>query len=374
MPTRRSERRNQPRPPAVARVLERVTATARKHGMFEAGHTVLVACSGGPDSTCLLHSLHALRRLFRIRVEAFHFDHGLRPDSAADAAYVRRQADRLGVPILFREAVDRPRKGQSVEAWARLARYAALTQAAADQGAHAIALGHTADDQAETVLLGLFRGGGLESLAGMPAVGSIPPLGFPAVRPLLEVSRAETVAFCRALRLRPLQDPMNRDPRFLRNLIRHEVLPFLEQRLDRNLKATLARTADVIRSDAEYLEGWADDIARVIVQVDESEIRVAAEALGELPGPLAARVVRRALRLAAAAGGEWDSDVSASHIGAVIDLAHGRPGRSVDLPGALKARRDREYVRVSRASPEVAAPARRARAGRRRGASPRAGG
>ena len=144
MPTRRSERRNQPRPPAVARVLERVTATARKHGMFEAGHTVLVACSGGPDSTCLLHSLHALRRLFRIRVEAFHFDHGLRPDSAADAAYVRRQADRLGVPIVFREAVDRPRKGQSVEAWARLARYAALTQAAADQGAHAIALGHTA--------------------------------------------------------------------------------------------------------------------------------------------------------------------------------------------------------------------------------------
>ena len=373
MPSRRTERRSEARPPAVARVLERVTATVRKHEMFEPGQTVMVACSGGPDSTCLLHSLHSLRRLFRIGVVAFHFDHRLRPDSADDSAYVRRQAERLGMPTAFREAVDRPRRGQSVEAWARMARYAALTQAAADMGAHVAALGHTADDQAETVLLGLFRGGGLESLAGMPALGSIPPLGFPAARPLLEASRAETVAFCRALRLRPRQDPMNRDPRFLRNRIRHEVLPFLEKRLDRNVRATLARTADVIRADAEYLEGWADGLARGIVRVDESEIRIAAEALDELPAPLAARVVRGALRLAAAAGGEWDADVSTSHIGAVVDLAHGRPGRSVDLPGPLKARRDREYVRLSRASPEVAEPARRARAGRRRGASPRAG-
>jgi tRNA(Ile)-lysidine synthase len=374
MPSRRTGRRTEPRPPEVARVLERVTATARKHGMFEPGQTVLVACSGGPDSTCLLHSLHALRRLFRIGVVAFHFDHGLRPDSSREAAYVRRQAERLGVPVVFRQAVDRPRKGQSVEAWARMARYAALTQAAADEGAHVAALGHTADDQAETVLLGLFRGGGLESLAGMAPVRSIPPLGFPAVRPLLEASRAETVAFCRALRLRPVQDPTNRDPRFLRNRIRHEVLPFLEKRLDRNVRATLARTAEVIRADAEYLESWADGIARGIVKVDESEIRIVAEALETLPEPVATRVVRGALRLAAAAGGEWDSDVSASHIRSVINLAHGRPGRTIDLPGPLKARRDREYVRVSRASPEVAAPARRARAGRRRGASPRAGG
>jgi tRNA(Ile)-lysidine synthase len=357
----------------VARVLERITVTARKHGMFEPGQTVLVACSGGPDSTCLLHALHALRRLLRIGLVAFHFDHGLRPDSAGDADYVRRQADRLGVPVALREAVDRPRKGQSVEAWSRMARYAALTQAAADTRANVASLGHTADDQAETVLLGLFRGGGLDSLAGMPPVGTIPPLGFPAVRPLLEVSRSETVAFCRALRLRPLQDPMNRDPRFLRNRIRHEVLPFLEQGLDRGVKATLARTAEVIRADADLLDSWADEVAHGIVMVDESEFRLVAEALEELPEPIAARVVRRALRLAAAAGGEWESDVSASHIRSVVDLARGRPGRAVDLPGALKATREREYVRVSRASPEVAEPARRTRAGRRRGASPRAG-
>jgi tRNA(Ile)-lysidine synthase len=371
MPSRRTDRRAEARPPAVARVLERVTFTARKHAMFEPGQTVIVACSGGPDSTCLLHSLARLGRLFRIGVVAFHFDHRLRPDSADDADYVRRQAERLGLAVALGEAVDHPRKGQSIEAWARMARYGALTQAALDKGAEVAALGHTTDDQAETVLLGLFRGGGMDALAGMPPVGSIPPLGFPAVRPLLDTSRAEVLAFCRALRLRPRQDPMNRDPRFLRNRIRHDVLPLLEKRLDRNVTATLARTAEVIRADADYFESWADEVARGIVTSEESEIRILAEALQELPEPLAARVVRRALRLMAAAAGEWSSDVAASHVRAVLDLARGRPGRVADLPAPLKARRDREYVRLSRASPEAAEPARRSRAGRRRGASPR---
>jgi len=351
--------------------LERVSATARKHGMFEPGQLVLVSCSGGPDSTCLLHALHRLRRLFRIRLVAFHFDHRLRPDSAEDAEYVRRQAGRLGVPAVVREAADRPAKGQSVEAWARLARYGALTQAAVDEGAQVAALGHTVDDQAETVLLALVRGGGLDALAGMPAVGSVPPLGFPAVRPLLETTRDEVEAFCRALRLRPREDPMNRDPRFLRARIRHEVLPLLEERLDRGVRGALARTAELIRADAEYVDAVADAAARRAVAVDETEIRLDVRALADLPDPIATRVVHGALRLAAATVGEWASDVASVHVRAVLDLARGRPGRTADLPAPLKARREREYVRLSRASPEVAEPARRARAGRRPGASPR---
>ncbi|HEV8571673.1 MAG TPA: tRNA lysidine(34) synthetase TilS [Actinomycetota bacterium] len=369
-----AKRRSEPRPPAVARVLERVTSTARAHGMFAPGQLVLVACSGGPDSTCLLHAIQRLRRLLRIRLVVFHFDHRLRPDSAEDALYVLRQAERLGVPFVLREAADGPAKGQSVEAWARLARYGALTQAAADEGAHVAAVGHTADDQAETILLALVRGGGLEALAGMPAVGSVPPLGFPAVRPLIETTREEVEAFCRALRLRPREDPMNRDPRFLRARIRHELLPLLEERLGRGVRSALARTAELIRADAEHLDALADAASRGIVTVGESEIRLHVGALAALPEPIAARVVHRALRLAAAAGGEWSSDAATAHVRAVLDLARGRPGRKVDLPTHLKARRDGEYVRLSRASPEVAEPARRARAGRRRGASPRGGG
>jgi len=106
------------RPPAVARVLERVTATVRRHGLVAPGETVLVSVSGGPDSTCLLEALWRLRRLLRIRLAVFHFDHRLREGSAADAAYVRRASARLGVPFHLVEAVSSPARGASVEAWA----------------------------------------------------------------------------------------------------------------------------------------------------------------------------------------------------------------------------------------------------------------
>ena len=349
---RRSGARALPRPPAVARVLERVAAAARAHGMFEPGELVLVACSGGPDSLCLLHALVRLRRLLRIRVAVFHFDHRLRPDSGGDAAYVERQASRLGLPFVPGAAADRPAPGQSVEAWARLARYGALTSAAADAGADRAALGHTLDDQAETVLLGLVRGGGLDAVAGMHPVATVPPLGFPAVRPLLEVSRAETEAFCRSLRLRPRLDPMNRDPRFLRVRLRREVLPLLEDRLDRGVRGTLARTAEHVRADAAFLDRLASDAASGLTQVGDREIRLHAAALAALPSPLATRVVRQALRLAAAMGGEWEPEPGQAHVLGVLDLASGRPGRRLDLPGALLAVRSKGYVSISHSSPE----------------------
>jgi tRNA(Ile)-lysidine synthase len=342
-----------PRGPApVARVLQQVTATARRHAMFEPGDVVLVACSGGPDSICLLHCLHRLRRLLRIRLAVFHFDHRLRPGSSADARYVARQAERLGLPFHLREAHDAPHDGQSPEAWARLARYAALHSAAGDGGANRAALGHTLDDQAETVLLGLLRGGGLDAVAGMPPVGSLPPLGFPAARPLIETSREETEAFCRSLRLRPRRDPMNADRRYLRPRMRHDVLPLLEERVDRGVRATLARTAENVRADAGYLDSVASSAAREVTSVGEDEVRLGADALAELPEPIAARVVRQALRVAAASGGEWWADVRAAHVRAILELARRRGGRAVDLPGGLLAARTKEYVRISRASPE----------------------
>jgi tRNA(Ile)-lysidine synthase len=336
------------RPPAVARVLERVTATARRHEMFEAGRRVLVACSGGPDSVCLLESLHRLRRLLRIRLAVFHFDHGLHPESASHAAYVRRQAGRLRLPFLLRRADTRPARGESVEAWARYARYAALTQAAGEVEADLAATAHTGDDQAETVLLGLVRGGGLEALSGIDPVGSVPPLGFRVVRPLLDTSREEVEAFCRALGLRPREDPTNRDPRFLRNRIRHRVLPEMERRLDRGIRATLARTAEHVRADAAYLQALASGWAKELVSVDEAEVRIDAAGLSRLVEPLASRVARDALRLASALAGRSEGDVEASHVRAVLDLAAGRPGRAVDLPGRLLAERTRGYVRLTR--------------------------
>jgi tRNA(Ile)-lysidine synthase len=336
------------RPPAVARVLERVTKTAREHEMFRPGDLVLVSCSGGPDSVCLLYSLWHLRRLFKIRLAVFHFDHKLRPDSAKDAAYVRRLAERLRIPFHLGTAEDEPKKGRSVEAWATVARRNASVQVRNDIGAWANAEGHTLDDQAETVLLNLIRGSGLEGLTGIDP-GRRPHSRL--VQPLIDVERAEVEAFCRALHLRPRRDPMNEDRRYLRAAIRHEVLPVLERGTGRGVMGSIARTAELLRRDRDELFAAT---SRAYVDVVEgergSDVRIDVSKLRELSDPVASRVIRLAAYNLLST--DWAAPWTKDAIEAVLDLARGRPGRQRDLPGGLKAVRQKEYVRVSRASPE----------------------
>jgi tRNA(Ile)-lysidine synthase len=326
------------RPPSVARVLERVTATVRAHEMFVPGDVVLVAVSGGPDSACLLASLHALRRLFRIRLEVFHYDHALRRGSDADATYVRRLAGRLGLAFHLVVADARPRAGESVEAWARGVRLRAQHAVALDVGARRIAEGHTVDDQAETVLLALIRGGGLSSLTGIrPVLGS-------EVQPMLDVTRAEVEAFCRASRMRPRIDPTNRTTRFLRNAVRIRALPAIERAVGRDVKPVIARTAAVLRADDDELRRRASEAAAELVGDAPSGIEIDATGLATLAPSIAGRVVRGAMISTGVAPTE-------DAIEAVLDLASGRPGRRRDLPDGLKAHRDRGYVLLSRTPP-----------------------
>jgi tRNA(Ile)-lysidine synthase len=323
------------RPPAVARVLERVTQTARAHELFVPGETVMVAVSGGPDSMCMLHSLHRLKRLLKIKLAVFHFDHRLRSDSAVDARYVERAAASLKLPFTMTVADSAPAKGASVEDWAHRARMRALAFAVRDGGATRAAIGHTLDDQAETVLLAVIRGGGLDAIAGLA------PSQGPYVRPLLDTTRVEVEAFCRSLRLRPRIDPTNADTRLLRNAVRHEVLPSLAEGVDRSVAATIARTADNLRVDAAYLQDLATRAFEELFEEDHDGFTLPATALASLPGALSSRVVRTALYRVGAL-------VSSDAIEAVVDLAAGRPGRSRQLSGGLAATRDREYVRVSK--------------------------
>jgi tRNA(Ile)-lysidine synthase len=325
------------KPPAVNRVLQQVTATVRHHQMFSTGGAVVAAVSGGADSLCLLHSLVRLRRLLRIGVVCFHFDHRLRRGSEEDAAYVRRQAKRLGVPFVLRAATSGPQRGESVEAWARTNRYAALLGVAEELGAEA-AVAHTADDQAETVLLALLRGGGLEAISGMK------PVTRPVVRPLIDVTRDQTVAFCGSLHLRPRQDPMNDDPRLMRAALRRSGIPALEKALGRGVRDSLVRTASLLRADADFLEDLTMTAGREVIASGDGDALLRADALATLAPPVGSRVVRLALF------GQGLVPESA-HVEAVLGLATARPGTSIDLPGALKAKREREYVRVSRPSP-----------------------
>jgi tRNA(Ile)-lysidine synthase len=336
------------RPPAVARVLERVTKTAREHEMFSPGDLVLVSCSGGPDSVCLLYSLWHLRRLFKIRLAVFHFDHKLRPDSGKDAAYVRNLAARLKLPFHLRTAEGGPKKGWSVEAWATVARGNAANDVRREIGGRATAEGHTLDDQAETVLLNLIRGSGLEGIAGIdPGHGE----DTRHIQPLLDIERSDVEAFCRALHLKPRRDPMNEDRRYLRAAIRYGVMPVLERETGRGVTRSIARTADLLRGDRDELFAAAVRALEGVVDgVRGKDVRLKVMELLELPRPVASRVIRLAAYNVLST--DWAAPWTKEAIEAILDLANGRPGRRRDLPQGLKAVREKEYVRVSRSSPE----------------------
>jgi tRNA(Ile)-lysidine synthase len=328
------------RPPAVARVLERVTATARRHEMFLPGECVLVSVSGGPDSMCLLHSLVRLRRLLRIRLEVFHFDHGMRRGSAQDAAYVARAAAALGLPAHLELADEFRDRERSPEQWAREVRRAATGRVLLETGAARVAVAHTLDDQAETVLMAAMTGSGLDGIAGIkPVVGTW-------VNPLLEVTRQEVEAFCSSLRLRPRRDPTNRDTALLRNAVRLRGLPALERAAGRDVRVPIARTASILQEDADLLKEQALPAINELVEEEPDGVTLPVSGLLALPSPVAARVVLAAILRAGAAP-------QRDHVDAVLDLARGRPGRRADLDRGLNARRDREYLHLSRTSPTV---------------------
>ncbi|MHA7280163.1 tRNA lysidine(34) synthetase TilS [Arthrobacter sp. MDT2-2] len=247
---------------------------------------VLVACSGGPDSLALAAVAAHLAQTGRCRVGAVVVDHGLQPSSAATAAAAAGTARELGLdPVeVHRVAVDR--EGMGPEAAARSARYAALDEAAERLGASAVLLGHTLDDQAEQVLLGLARGSGTRSLSGMPARRGL------YVRPFLELRRADTEAICDFYGLDPWHDPTNLDPAFARSRVRGQVLPFLEEQLGPGIASALARTARILGQDADHLEHLsAEAYAALRAEGDDGTLLLPEEGLKALPAALRQRVL-----------------------------------------------------------------------------------
>ncbi|MBA3737447.1 MAG: tRNA lysidine(34) synthetase TilS [Actinobacteria bacterium] len=328
------------RPPAVARVLERVTKTAREHEMFAPGDLVLVSCSGGPDSVCLLYSLWHLRRLFKIRLAVFHFDHKLRPDSAKDAAYVRALAARLKLPFHLRNAEDAPIKGGSVEAWGFIARSRGRSSVASEIGATKIARAQTLDDRAEWLLICLMAGAGPLGLGGPSARHDAD------VQPLFDVSREEVLAFCRALHLRPRWDPTNDDTSKLRAAIRHRILPLMDEVRRGGARKAIARTADQLRMIEPLIRREMAAARGGRSTRWDGGFRFEVDRVQGAPYEFIDRMTL------ASEFRVMGHRVTEADVEAVIDLARGRPGRRLDLSGGLKAIREKGYVRVSRSSPE----------------------
>ena len=311
--------------PAVAAV-RRAVRTALAD--LASGDLVLVALSGGPDSVALAASVAAVAPPAGLRAGAVVVDHALQPGSGEVAEKAAAWAAESGLDPSRVVRVEVSGSG-GPEAVARRARYEALARTAAETGAAAVLLAHTRDDQAETVLLGLARGSGARSLAGMAPVAGL------LRRPLLGLSRAQVRAAA-VLGGHPVwDDPHNADPRFARARVRHHALPVLEAALGPGVAAALARTAGLLRADADALDAWASD-AHAAARRDDDPAGLDTEVLAALPTAVRTRVLRRALIDAGCTAGS----LTAAHVGEVERLVTDWHGQGpVDLPGPVRVRR-----------------------------------
>ena len=296
------------------------------------GDLVLAACSGGADSLAVAAAVAFVAPRAGLRAGAVTVDHGLQPGSAERATGVAELLRTLGLDPVRNVAVTPASAGAGAgpEAAARAARYRALDAVARQVGAAAVLLGHTLDDQAETVLLGLARGSGGRSLAGMPARRGL------YRRPLLAVRRSTTCAACADLGLQPWQDPHNSDFRYARARVRHQVMPALEAALGPGVAESLARTASQLRADAECLDDLAFAESGQLRDGCSDPAGLEARWLLGLPAAIRTRVLRDAAIMAGCPHGA----LTARHVEQMDSLVTGWHGqRWIDLPGGVRARR-----------------------------------
>jgi tRNA(Ile)-lysidine synthase len=333
----------------VRRELRR--SAARLPDVFAPGTRLVVGFSGGQDSTCLLHALSHSR--LELEIIAAHVDHGLRPESAADAQRVADLAQAIGVPIeVQRVEVAAYRKnlpGWSAQQAARAARYHALAAVAQKQSAAAVLVAHTADDQAETVLMNLLRGAGLAGMAAMrmdetidlarlgPPLpersGTVRPVRVRLARPLLRVARSVTLAYCTESGLSVVEDASNQSRVYTRNRVRLDLLPALE-RFNPAVRSVLARTADLASDDLAALDAVVGELhARLASRPEPDTLEYSLGLWRAQPRALQRRLLRYGLD--ALLGGVVD--VHASPIDDALDvLRSGTPGQTYHLPYGIE--------------------------------------
>ncbi|MCE2404706.1 MAG: tRNA lysidine(34) synthetase TilS [Dehalococcoidia bacterium] len=341
--------------------VERKLRTALCRGGFTGRDVLLVvAVSGGPDSVALLHALLRLRESARVALHVAHLNHNFRGEEAEeDARFVSRLAASLGLPSTVGRAdpvaYQREAGLSSFEEAAREVRYSFLSRVAEETGAAAVVLGHTVDDHAETVLMHIIRGSGLHGLRGMEALstwrdrrGSREAVLF---RPLLEVTKAETAAYCQARGLAFRVDSGNLSPRFTRNRVRDHLLPVLRQYNPRIAEA-LQRLGHAASLEVSFVEGEVDRVWDSVVRMGRDEVVIDGEGLAALHPLVRLMVFRRAYERVAG----HTRRLRQAHLTAMDALLASRPGKTVQLPAGLSLSRGYGALHLGAAAPESPCP------------------
>jgi tRNA(Ile)-lysidine synthase len=329
-------------------LLQQVQQTIQDYQMLASGHTLLVAVSGGPDSMVLLHTLWHLREPLALKLFVAHLNHQMRPSAADDALFVDAAAHDLGIQCISK-TIDVPTYQRqhklSPEDAARQVRYAFLRATAAQLGADRIAVGHTADDQAETVLLHLLRGSGLRGLCG------IPPRRALIIRPLIRVLRRDVLEYVRTHRLPCRDDPTNDQRRYTRNRIRLDLLPALQRDYNPRLVHALCTTAQLLADDEAALHAMSRQrfLSARLPSASE-QIHLPIGALTSLPPALQRRLLREALNevLGSLHG------VTSTHIAAMRALLRAGSGHKwLRLPQGVVVERQYEVLLIHRQAPSA---------------------
>lgn len=327
------------------KLLRTVEQTVAAHRMFNAQDSVLAGVSGGPDSVALLHVLIALAPRFSLKLAVAHLNHGLRQgDSDRDAKFVESLAAELELPFHIQK-VDvqkyRTEHGLSLEDAARRVRYAYFWDVADRYRYNKIALGHHGDDNAELVLMNLFRGSGPLGLSGIP-----PKRSGRIIRPLIQLKRADIMEFLESMRLPYVKDRSNIDQRHLRNRVRHHLIPMLASSYNPKIADSLNRLTSIVSSEEE----WLDEVIKpildsVLLYQNEDSITLSISGLDRIHMAALRRIIRKAIERVK---GNLRR-IRFTHIDAVIHLAeHGRDYGCIDLPDRIRVRRAQDALLISK--------------------------
>jgi len=326
----------------VTDVIDRILDIIKKHNLIENGESVIVGVSGGPDSVCLLHALHSLTQELNIKIFASHINHMLRgEESEGDERYVRELCERLGITLHTKsfdiKKISRD-KGLSLEETGREVRYHQFALLADHVGAKKIAVAHNKNDQAETVLMRIIRGTGLDGLKGMEHTrGKI-------IRPLLDISRCDIEKYCGEHSLNPRIDSSNQQSVYTRNRVRLKLIPYIDKLFETDLVESVFKMSTLLREDNDFIEESTVSLYnQCILKKQKNEIVLDILKIEHHHRAVKKRIMRNALK-------ELKGDlkgIESIHIEDIIDLSlNGRTGAEVHLPCNVRAAKSYSTLRI----------------------------